>query len=211
MKQILLTAAAACAGAVAGITFMTVLPSRSEAFAAAETLRMRQLEVVDEKGSVAARIRSEEGHAVLEFLSDEHAVVQIGTERGNSQFIRLLGPGGRVLAAINALPPDGASTLYLGDARQAARIVVGALIPDDIPQTAPADDWGIQIRQPQSREPLLTILAKTPLNGRSPTVALRMLRSDGWGHLCKFVGDLNRRIRYVDWAATGSTTMPRIA
>jgi hypothetical protein len=178
MKQILLTAAAACVGAIAGITFMTALPSRSEAFGTPQIMRTRQLEVVDEKGGVAARIRSDKGRAVLEFLSGERPVIQIGTEDGSARFVRLFGPDGRVVAAINSLAPDGASTLYLGDTRQEARIVLGALMPGDIPTSAPADDWGIQIRQPRSLEPLLTILAKTANESRS-TIALRMRRSDG--------------------------------
>lgn len=68
--------------------------------------------------------------------------------------------------------------LYLGDTRQEARIVLGALIPGDIPKVAPADDWGLQIRQSRSLEPLLTMLAQTAL-GCGSTVALRMRRSDG--------------------------------
>ena len=179
MKQVLSMGVAAFVGAIAGIMFMTALPSRSEALATPQNIRTRQLEVVDEKGRVATRIRSEKGRAVLEFLSGEHAVIQIGTEEGGGEFVRLLSTDGRVLTAINALPPDGASTLYLGDARQEARIILGALIPGDIPQMASADDWGIQIRQPKSPEPLLTILARTPGNGKTPTVALRMHRSDG--------------------------------
>jgi hypothetical protein len=82
MKQILLPGAAACLGAIAGITFMTSLPGRSQAAATPQNIRTRQLEVVDEKGRVTARIRSEEGHAVLEFISGEHPLIQIGTEEG---------------------------------------------------------------------------------------------------------------------------------
>ncbi len=178
MKQILLMGAASCLGAIAGIAFMTAWPIRSEALATPQNIRTRQLEVVDEKGRVASRIRSEKGSAVLEFLSGWHAVIQVGTEQGGVEFVRLLSTDGRVLAAINALPPDGASTLYLGDARQEARIILGALMQGDIPQMAAADDWGLQIRQPKSPEPLLTILARTP-GGKTPTVALRMRRSDG--------------------------------
>jgi hypothetical protein len=184
MKQILLSAAAACLGAIAGITFMAALPSRSEASATPRITRTRQLEVVDENGRVTARIRSENGRALLEFLSNEHAAIQIGIEQGltelsSTQFVRLLSPDGRVVAANNALPPDGAATLYLGDARQQARIIMGAFVEGDIVKEAAANDWGIQIRQPRSPEPLLTILARTPGNGKTPTVALRMHRSDG--------------------------------
>ena len=179
MKQILLMGAAACLGAIAGITFMTAFPGHSEALVTLQNIRTRQLEVVDEKGRVATRIRSEEGRAVQEFLTAGRPVIQIGTEEGGVEFVRLLSTDGRVLAAINALPPDGASTLYLGDARQEARIILGALVPGDIPRMAAADDWGIQIRQPTSPEPLLTILARTPGSGKPPTVALRMHRADG--------------------------------
>lgn len=179
MRQIFLTGIAACIGAIAGIAFMTAWPSRSEAFATPGNIRTRQLEVVDENQRVTARIRSEKGHAVLEFLSGEHAVVQIGTEEGlggGAQFVRLLGTGGRLVAAINALPPDGAATLYLGDERQEARIILGAFVTD-IPGRV--DDWGLQIRSQKPLETLLTILAKTPRDGQRPTVALSMRRSDG--------------------------------
>ena len=178
MRQMLLTGIAACIGAIAGIAFMTAWPSRSEAFVTRENTRTRQLEVVDENQRVTARIRSEKGRAVLEFLSGEHAVVLIGTEEGGGQFVRLMSTDGRVRAAINAVPPDGASTLYLGDDRQQARIILGALV-SDIPKPASVNDWALEIRQPKSLEPLLTILAKTPENGQRPTVALRMQRSDG--------------------------------
>lgn len=179
MKQLILTTAAACLGAMAGITFTTALPTRSEAFAPPPTIRTRLLEITDEKGAVAARIQSENGSAVLEFFSNGQPVIQIGSAQGGTQFVRMLGPNGRVVASINALPPDGASTLYLGDSRQEARIVVGALMAGDIPKIALANDWGIQVRQPESAEPLMTILARTPGNGHRSTVALRMHRSDG--------------------------------
>ena len=108
-------------------------------------------------------------------LREQSAKVRCLLTQGGAQFVRLLGPNGRVVAAINALPPDGASTLYLGDTHQEARIVLGALMPGDIPKVAPADDWGLQIRQPTSLEPLLTILAKTAL-GRGSGVKPKILQ-----------------------------------
>ena len=85
-----MTGAAACEGAIAGIIFMTAVPSASEAAATPQTIKTRQLEIVDEKGDVTARIRSEDGRATVEFLSNGRALVQIGTEQGGAQFSVLM-------------------------------------------------------------------------------------------------------------------------
>ncbi len=147
-------------------------------------LETQELVLVNAAGRPEARLSAKNGGAVLEFYDQAgNTAVELGTERsGSVRLLRFLDPTGRVLAGLNSLPPSGEATLYLGDQRFQARIIIGALRSDGPVTNSPADaidEWGIQLRKPGSMRPVFSLVtAPAAIPGKWET-GMEILKANG--------------------------------
>lgn len=178
MKQSVTAFIAAVIGGL--VSYLLVSHSSSARAAPPSRIETRELVLLNERSQVAARFRSENGRTVLTLYDgDSDPALEIGSDtvRG-SRFVRMYSRTGKVLAAINSLPPNAESTLYLGDQRREARIVIGA-IQSDVQGTNPVNEWGIQIYRPAAVLPVFGVLVMPGANGSGYTAGLHLVKPNG--------------------------------
>lgn len=174
LRQLLTTVLTAIVGGIIGslMTFSRLTHELAPHEDTAGRVATHELVILNERGTTVARLGPSEAGIALRFMAaDGKPLLEIGVaQKGNAKFIHFF-QGERVVAALNSLPPNGESTLYLGDERWEAREILGALRPDTDQGTAGIDEWGLQLREPrrdaQDRErerPRLDIsaIARTP-------------------------------------------------
>jgi hypothetical protein len=173
---------AAALGAAAGLLLAgRILPSQGPE---ARKLIARELVLVDGVGRVAARLSTDKGETWLRFYSENGAkAAELGLDsQGTGRGLRFFGRDGEALVALNSLGENmGASTLYLGDDRMGARVMIGAL-PEDVISEAPIDEWGLVMRKPGSLQSPFSILLH-PYKSEGWIASIRLVRPDGteWG------------------------------
>ncbi len=178
MKNSLVIFTAAVIGGITGSLATGSLGTSTQPRSA--TLKARELVIVDENGRPAARLTSSGGETVLRFYTDGVTpAMEIGATRNPpSRFVRMMSRDGNIVAGLNSQPPDGHTTLALGDQRRPTRIVLGALGTADIPRDGTVDEWGLLFRTPGIPEPRLSVLIKSKDAAR-PSAAIRLIRPDG--------------------------------
>jgi hypothetical protein len=126
-------------------------------------------------------LESLNGRTALRFYDQNKLpALEVGVDTSSgTRFIRMLGRDGRLLAALNSLPPNGETTLYLGDERWGARIILGAIPSDDQAFTAGVNDWGLQCRKPGSPNPVFNLLLRSVGDTLRTSATIRLVRSDG--------------------------------
>lgn len=108
-------------------------------------LRVTELTLVDGQKRPAARLATENGETVLEFLSEDSTKSVVLTAERKAPAVEALvfggdnGEEGRVVLSTN---PYG-TELGMGGPVSGPRITLGAEEPSDIPPLAPADEWGL--------------------------------------------------------------------
>ena len=151
----------------------------AEAAPSSERLGTRELVSLDERHRAAARLNSDSEGTVLRIYAEGlNPAIELGV-KGNPpmRFIRFFGEGGKQVAGINSAPPDGHSTLALGDTR-AIRAVLGAFPETDIPLNLPVEDWVLRFPKPHSHETIFGVFVRDQARN-PPTAGLRLLRPDG--------------------------------
>ena len=171
----------ATAGTAVGVVLGCVLALHLKAYAPElRRLVTSELVIVNEHDEPVVKLGSSGGHTVLQFLGERsQPALEIGVDQMKTvRFIRFFGRGESVLAALNSNAPTGQSTLYLGDERREARVIMGAL-PTDVVASDGTEDWGLEFRAPGSLRPLFNVVLKSPGNEKQSTAALSLIRSDG--------------------------------
>ena len=166
-------------GAVVGFYLCTSLANSSRAPHA--KLEAREIVLVGEDGKPAARLHSSEGRTLLSFYSDHQSLaLEMGADRRKEdRYLRFFGTGGNVPVALNSIPPLGSGTLYLGDVRAEARIVIGGLQTDVPIDPSVGTDWGISVREPGFTRPLFQVIAPPGTSGLPESVSVTAKRADG--------------------------------
>lgn len=138
----------ASVGFVLGAIF--TLGLRDVVSSPASRLDVRELRIMADDHRPAAILAVERDGAVLRFLDNVtgNTRLELGT-RDREKFLVFHGPNANPVAAITSLPPDGATTLYLGDAHVSPRIVFGAMPEQRLP-TGEVDGWELQFRNPHN-------------------------------------------------------------
>lgn len=180
MKQFSTIVVAASTGAVMTLLLSGLLGYRRGSVPA-ERIEAREFVLLDENNQRAAVLESIGGRSALRFYGDKSApALELGVEKSRTvRFLRFIGKDNRVLAALNSLPPNGETALYLGDERWGARIILGAL-ETDMPATTGVNDWGLRFRELNSTQPLFGVLVQYDDDPRRrSTAAIGLLRRDG--------------------------------
>lgn len=166
---------AAAIGAAVG----SLATARVQIAARSERLETTELVILDKRHRPAARLKSDSSGTVLRFYAEGlNPAIALGVEgKPPVRFIRFFGEGGEQVAGIDSAPPDGHSTLALGDAR-AIRAILGAFPETDIPAKLPVTEWGLRFPKPHSNETLFGVIVKSD-DPKRPTAGLRLLRPDG--------------------------------
>lgn len=179
MRQYILILSAAAFGAIFGY-FGATRVDRVRA-ASAEKAEVRELVLLNEKNETAARLDSAGGRTVLRIYSNSASpALELGVDANRStSFLHYFGPDGRVLAALNSSPPNGETTLYLGDQRWETRMIVGALRADAQSPRTGVEEWGVQIRTPGSRIPAFSVVSRQARPGSAWGAGLRLTLASG--------------------------------
>jgi hypothetical protein len=180
MRQYILTFCAAIFGAIFGYVG-AIRVDRVHAAASAEKTEVRELVLLNEKGETTARLYSLEGRTVLRISSATGSpALELGVDNKRSTaFLRYFGLDGRVIAALNSSPPNGETTLYLGDNRWESRMIVGALRADTQPRNTGIEEWGMQIRSPGSRIPAFSAVSREAQPDSPWGAGLRLTLANG--------------------------------
>lgn len=130
----------------------------------ASELTVRELKLVAADGQVAARLSADQRGAILEFIdpASKGTAIELGV-RESGRFLRVFSPEGKHVASIQSSPPDGASTLYLGDTIFGTRVLLGAIRSDvmyDTTSKEGIEEWALQIRDPIHRRAVVQLLAR---------------------------------------------------
>jgi hypothetical protein len=184
MKQFSTIVVAAATGAIVAFLLSGLLGYRRGSVPAAR-IEAREFVLLDENNQRAAVLESIGGRSALRFYAGNSApALELGVEKSRTvRFLRFIGKDHRVLAALNSLPPNGETTLYLGDERWGARFILGAL-ETDIPATTGVNDWGLVFRRLGSTESLFNVHVQYDDDPRLRSkAAISLLRRDGtlWG------------------------------
>ncbi|MCZ2155773.1 MAG: hypothetical protein LC114_18050 [Bryobacterales bacterium] len=160
MKQLILFAIGAFLGVLVGAS--TVIGWMGEGRATELTVRELKLAAAD--GQVAARLFADQRGAILEFIdpASKGTAIELGV-RESGRFLRVFSPEGKHVASIQSSPPDGASTLYLGDTILETRVLLGAIRSDvmyDTTSQEGIEEWALQIRDPVHRHAVVQLLAR---------------------------------------------------
>jgi hypothetical protein len=175
LKQSFLFFAAVAFGAAVGSLAAYRLAASAQPNLA--RLTTRELVIVDTDGRARARIDALDEGAILHFYGrGSNPALEIGV-RGDPafRFIRFIGGNNKPVAGISSSPPDGHTTLFLGDERAAGKVVVGAMV-SDLPGIV--DDWGLDIHQPGSISSLLSLWATMEEKGQSKA-GIMVVRGNG--------------------------------
>ena len=161
MKPLVMVVIAAISGAVGGslISWNTVRAQPLKI----TTIRTGELVLVDENDKPAARLSTVGGETTFRlYMANSQPGIEIGVDRLRGvKYINLLNGRGRPAASLKSLPPNGESDLVLGDERWDGRITLGALRTDTDFGKSAIDDWGLEVRGPSSRTPLVSILVSS--------------------------------------------------
>jgi hypothetical protein len=179
MKQFSTIAVPSAIGAIIALLLNGFLGYRRSAPAA--RIEAREFVLLDENNQRAAVLESVGGKSALRFFAGNSTpALQLGLERSSTvRFLTFLGEKGQVLAALNSLPPNGETTLYLGDERFPARFILGA-IQSDMPATTGVDNWGLVFRRLGSSESLFHVGVRYDSDPqRRSNAAIKLLRRDG--------------------------------
>ena len=152
----------------------------ASAAAASEELRTRRLVVVNENGRAVVTIDAQDGEGRLTFYSSSGTrAIDIGSEgKSNVKFVRIIGPDDKIVAAMTSYPPDGSTTLVLGERRWGAHVVLGAIDKREFPRDEPATQWGLDLRKPGLSDSLARMVVRSidPADARAE---IRVRRADG--------------------------------
>ena len=184
MKQLSTIVVAAATGAIVALLLSGLWGYRRGGVPAAR-IEAREFVLLDENNQRAAVLESVGGRSALKVLRDNSALaLELGVEKSrSSRFLTFIGKDHRVLAALNSLPPNGETTLYLGDERWETRIILGAL-QTDMPATTGVNDWGLLFRRLGSTESLFNVHVQYDDDPRLRSkAAIKLLRRGGstWG------------------------------
>lgn len=179
MRQYILTCSAAAFGAIFG--YVGATRANKVNAGGAEKAEVRELVVLNEKSEAAARLDSLDGRTVLRiYSSNASPALEFGVDVSRStRFLHYFGPDGRVLAALNSSPPNGETTLYLGDEGWETRMIAGAIRADIQPSTDPHRKVGNT--NPRSRLPNPPVLGGVTTGSARLSVGCRSeARSSEW-------------------------------
>jgi hypothetical protein len=179
LRELATTTVAALIGAVVGslMTSWARPPERGSR----DSVSTHEVLILNSAGRPAARLGSGGDGATLRFFVNSEPALEIGIDpKGENKFIHFFGKQHQVVAALNSLPPDGGSTLYLGDERWEGRIRLGALVTDMDYGRESIQDWGMQFRQPYSNRIPLSLLMQPFQKGYRAGVRIERESGEPW-------------------------------
>jgi hypothetical protein len=141
-----------------------------------------ELVILGDQGRPIVRLGPSASGTSLQFLDlAGKPALEAGISRtGDSRFINFFGKGGEAVAGLISLPPNGETTLYLGDDRWHARIVLGAIRTDTDYATQSIDDWGLEFRQPRSNQAPLSMLMHPSRQGYQTGIRIEREGGKAW-------------------------------
>jgi hypothetical protein len=179
LRQLATTAVTALIGGVVGALITSSV--RSPERGSLDSVSTHEMLILDNEGRPVARLGSGGDGPTLRFFVNSEPALEVGIDAtGKNKFIHFFGKQHRVVAALNSLPPDGESTLYLGDERCQSRISLGALLTDTDFGTESVEDWGLQFRKPCSNQIPLSILMQPSQNGYRARLRIEREKGEAW-------------------------------
>ena len=179
LRPLATTIVASLTGAVVGslMTSSAQSPQRESR----DRVTTHEVVILDDHGRAAARLGSGADGVTLRFFVNSEPALEVGIDAtGKNKFIHFFGKQHRIVAALNSLPPDGESLLYLGDERWQSRIRLGALLTDTDFGTESVDDWGLQFTKPYSNRSPLSILMQPFQQGYRATLRIERENGEAW-------------------------------
>lgn len=165
LRQFIALALAAVLGAVISTPLRS--PAQPARQGGSDRVVTHELVVLNDNGRPAVTLAPSNDGTVLRFFGDDaKPALEVGVAKSDdSRFIHFFGKKGEIIAALNSLRPNGESTLYLGDERWEARVILGALRSDTDYGKQNINDWGLQFREPGTQRVPIGILVQPSRRG----------------------------------------------
>ncbi len=140
-----------------------------------KSLEVQELRIVSQDNRIAATLASGKGGAVLRFYepSDQRIAAEFGVNSW-SKFLLYHGKGSTPVAGLVSISSGGASSLYLGEDNVSPRVILGAMLGDQL-NTGYVEGWTLQFRNPHNTsESLFRILVREDQQSGKPAASLQL-------------------------------------
>lgn len=144
--------------------------------------KVNNLVLVRDNGSVAAELKSAGDRTALTFFTKEgEPGLELGLRQDlGTRYIHFLKGNGKVVSTISSSPPDGQTTIMLGESEWGAHVIIGALQSGDIPRVASTKEWGIQLLPAPSHMPMVSAVVRSGTSNATASIVLQKQDGSYW-------------------------------